>query len=317
MTNLIFDSHLFDPASIPQETRDTNEMIVETVNKIVDPWSAHPSIARAARKAGKGAFPLAPRSERAQTETIEGPGGPLDLRIIAPENPDGIYLHIHGGGWVIGGPEEQDPRLERIADNANLAVVSVDYRLAPENPFPAAPEDCEAAALWLVKNAKDKFGTDRIVIGGESAGAHLSALTLVSLRDKHGISPFCGANLVAGVYDLGMTPSAQNWGDELLVLNTRDILNYRRCFIGEDRDTNLPEISPLYADLKDLPPALFTVGTRDPLVDDTMFMSARWLAAGNKTELAIYPGGAHVFMGFPGAQSTEALERIESYLASC
>ena len=317
MSRLTLEQKTFDATSVSAETLDTNAMILDVTDKMDDPWAAHPSVARDARKAGKGAFPLAPRSDRARTEMIDGPGGPLGLRIIAPENPNGIYLHIHGGGWVIGGPEEQDPRLERIVYNCNMAVVSVDYRLAPEDPFPAGPDDCEAAALWLVKSAKEKFGTDRMVIGGESAGAHLSALTLLRLRDRHGLSPFSGANLVAGVYDLGLTPSARNWGDEALVLNTRDMTNYVRCFLGNNEYPGDPGISPLYANLSGLPPAFFTIGTRDPLMDDTLFMSARWLAAGNGTELAVYPGGAHVFMAFPGAQASEALSRIETFISSC
>lgn len=317
MTRLILDQKTFDAASASAETRETNEMILELCSKMDDPWAAHPSVAREARRTGKGVFPLAPRSDRARTETIDGPGGALDLRIIAPEKPGGVYLHMHGGGWVIGGPEQQDPRLERVADNCNMAVVSVDYRLAPEDPYPASPDDCEAAALWLVENAKDRFGTDRIVIGGESAGAHLAVLTILRLRDQHGLSPFCGANLVAGVYDLGLSPSARNWGDELLVLNTRDLVNFVDCFLGNDEDPCDPVISPLYADLDGLPPALFTIGTLDPLLDDSLFMADRWLAAGNGTELAVYPGGAHVFMAFPCAQSSEALERIENFMFTC
>lgn len=317
MSRLTLEQKTFDTASVSAETLETNEMIHDITGKMDDIWAAHPSVAREARRTGKGAFPMAPRSDRARTETIPGPGGPLDLRIIAPENPDGIYLHIHGGGWVIGGPEQQDPRLERIADNCNMAVVSVDYRLAPEDPYPAGPEDCEAAALWLVDNAGKKFGTNRMVIGGESAGGHLSALTLLRLRDRHGLTPFCGANLVAGVFDLGLTPSVRNWGTELLILNTRDMENYVRCFLSNGEDPRDPDISPLYANLTGLPPALFTAGTRDPVLDDSLFMSARWLAAGNKSDLTVYPGGAHVFMAFPGAQSRDALERIETFIGSC
>ena len=97
------------------------------------------------------------------------------MRIIAPENPRGVYLHIHGGGWTWGTADEQDPWLDRLAERCGLAVVSVEYRLAPENPYPAAPDDCEAAALWLIREAESRFGTSRLFIGGESAGAHLSA----------------------------------------------------------------------------------------------------------------------------------------------
>ena len=134
-------------------------------------------------------------------------GNEIPLRIIAPANPRGVYLHIHGGGWVLGGADLQDPMLERIADNAGLAVVSVEYRLAPEHPYPAGPDDCEAAAVWLTRHAKAEFGTDALTIGGESAGGHLAAVTLLRMRDRHGYTGFRGANLVYGAYDMTMTPS--------------------------------------------------------------------------------------------------------------
>src|SRR5690606_5171609 len=103
---------------------------------------------------------------------------------------------------------------ERLVDHCGLAVVSVDYRLAPEAPYPAAPDDCEAAARWLAAEAKERFGTDRLFIGGESAGAHLSVVTMVRLRDRHRLTPFCGANLNAGCFDLALTPSARRFGSE-------------------------------------------------------------------------------------------------------
>ena len=110
-------------------------------------------------------------SSRARTLAIPGKdGNEIPLRVIAPAQPRGIYLHLHGGGWVLGGADMQDPMLERIADDTGQAIVGVEYRLAPEHPYPAGPDDCEAAAAWLVQNGKKEFGTDALTIGGESAG---------------------------------------------------------------------------------------------------------------------------------------------------
>jgi hypothetical protein len=81
-------------------------------------------------------------------------GNQIPLRIIAPAQPRGVYLHLHGGGWVLGGADMQDPMLERIADNTGQAVVAVEYRLAPEHPYPVGPDDCETAAAWLVERAQ-------------------------------------------------------------------------------------------------------------------------------------------------------------------
>src|SRR3712207_3943869 len=255
-----------------------------------------------------------PLSSQAKVISIDGPGGPIPLRIIAPENPRGAYLHIHGGGWTIGTADEQDPWLDRLAERCGLAVVSVEYRLAPEHPFPAGPDDCEAAALWLIREAESRFGTSRLFIGGESAGAHLSAVTILRLRDRHGLKPFRGANLFAGCYDLAMTPSVANWGTEPLILNTPGVGAFVDNFCGSDRNLRDPDISPLYADLKGLPPALFSVGTRDLLLDDTLFMASRWAAAGNRAELALWPGGCHVFIRFDSAMSEQALSRIDSFI---
>jgi acetyl esterase/lipase len=305
---------VFDETSISDETRAINAEIIRTIDAAPDQWSFPPAVMRARRRQGHGPFPLAPRSDRAETIDIEGPHGPVPLRVIAPDSPRGVYFHIHGGGWVIGGADEQDPRLERIADNCGLAVVSVEYRMAPEHPYPQPCDDCEAAALWLVEHAKERFGTERFAIGGESAGGHLSVVTLLRLRDRHGLTPFSGANLVAGCYDLRLTPSAKNWGTENLILTTRDITNFVDRFIPRSQRLDDPDVSPIFADVKGMPPALFTVGTRDSLYDDSLFMAMRWAAAGNDTELAVYPGGAHVFMAFPGALAEQSLTRIDKFL---
>ncbi len=192
--------------------------------------------------------------------------------------------------------------------------MSVEYRLAPENPYPAAPDDCEAAALWALREAERRFGTGRLAIGGESAGAHLAVVTLLRLRDRHGLTPFRAANLFAGCYDLALTPSAAAYGEERLVLNTRDIRMFTDGFCGPSTDRRDPDVSPLHADLAGLPPALFAVGTRDPLLDDTLFMAARWAAAGNRAEAFIGPGGAHVFHRFDSALTDDVLARIDTFL---
>ena len=256
------------------------------------------------------------RSERATTRMIPGPAGPIGLRIVTPERPDGVYLHIHGGGWALGGADQQDLLLVAMADAANAAMVSVDYRLAPEHPFPAGPDDCEAAALWLVEHSKDEFGTGRLLIGGNSAGAHLAALTLLRLRDRHGISgAFSGANLVFGVYDVAMTPSARSWGGRNLVINTPTMAWFADMFTPDmtDEQRRSPGVSPLYADLMGMPPALFVVGTLDPLLDDSLFMAARWRAAGNDATLLVFPESIHGFLRFPTAMTSAAFEAMLNF----
>lgn len=311
------DPAVFDPANAPADAKEINAAIVKRLAGWDNFGRPLPEI-RALRAAGQGPFPLAPKSARAETIAIDGPHGPILLRIIAPETPRGVYFHIHGGGWVLGAADQQDPRLDRLADKAGMACVSVEYGLAPEHPYPKGADDCEAAALWLAGEALSRFGTDKLVIGGESAGAHLSATILLRMRDKHGIMPFRAANLHAGCYDLALTPSVRRWGEEKLVLNTRDIQRFARHYLVAGGDVADPDVSPLHADLRGMPKAFFSVGSRDPLLDDTLFMAQRWAAAGNAGELAVYPGGCHVFIGFPGSNTDACLARLDAFMiAAC
>ncbi|MBA3464599.1 MAG: alpha/beta hydrolase [Deltaproteobacteria bacterium] len=239
---------------------------------------------------------------------IEVPGraGPVKLRVARPPrgvSPRGVYLHIHGGGWMLGGADLQDTALAELAAAVGVVVVSVEYRLAPEHPFPAGVDDCEDAASWLVERGADVLGAPaRFSIGGESAGAHLAVLTLLRLRDRSEPSTvFIAANLVFGDFDLSLTPSARAWGERNLVLSTPIIEHFVSSFAPgrSPEELRAPHLSPLYADLRGLPPALFTVGTLDPLLDDTVQMAARWRAAGGGSELRIWPDGVHGFNAFP------------------
>src|SRR5579864_3294128 len=186
-----FDPALFTETAIDSETARLNAQMIELLTGQPEWWIAGPAAFRAARRRGEGPFPAPVMSNRARTLTITGKDGyEIPLRVIAPAQPRGIYLHLHGGGWVLGGADMQDPMLERTADNTGQAVVSVEYRLAPEHPYPAGPDDCETAAAWLVQNGKQEFGCDALTIGGESAGGHLTAGTILRMRDRHGYTGF-------------------------------------------------------------------------------------------------------------------------------
>lgn len=308
------DPALFAEDAIPGETRSLNEGIVAAMSGMAEWWDVGPQKVREARARGEGAFPAPAKSERARWIEIDGPGGKIKLRVVAPEKSRGIYLHLHGGGHVLGAADQQDRLLEHFADNTQLTAISVEYRLAPENPYPAGPDDCEAAALWAVAHLSD-FG-DKLVIGGESAGAHLSAQTMLRLRDKHGLTPFHAANLVFGVFDLGLTPSARAFGGERLILRTIDIEKFGEAFLPGlgPEERRAPHLSPLYADLRGLCPALFTIGTRDALLDDTLFMHDRWVVAGNRAELDVYPGACHGFIAFPCPQTFASLQKQAAFL---
>jgi acetyl esterase len=318
MTNVLkLDRSPFDPAAVDPETAEFNAKLEALLATTPQPQTLPPQVVREQRESGQSTFVPVVRSELARERTVPGPVGAVPVRVLLPDTITGIYLHIHGGGWAFGRAHHSDIRNEQIARHCKMAVVSVDYRLAPEQPYPAGPDDCEAVAAWLAQNARAEFGSNRLVIGGESAGGHLAALTLLRMRDRHGFSDFSGANLVYGAFDLSMTPSQRRWGEHYLVLSDGFIRWSMEGFVPDAEQRRDPEVSPLYADLHGLPPALFTVGTLDPLLDDSLFMHARWLAAGNESELAVYPGGVHAFNAFPIALARQANTRIDEFIARC
>jgi acetyl esterase/lipase len=311
-----FGPHVFREDAISEETHAFNAQIEETMRDMPPFASVPPQVTRDARESGESVFGPLQLSAMAVERTVPGRAGEVPVRVFVPDTVGGVYMHIHGGGWTIGRAHHQDPRMEQLARDCAVAVVSVDYRLAPEHPYPAGPDDCEDVAAWLVEHSAREFGSDRIVIGGGSAGGHLSAVTALRLRDRHGYTGLAGLNLIYGCYDLTMTPSAKSWGERRLVMTTSDIHWFLDQFVPEDMRAD-PDVSPLYADLRDMPRALFTVGTLDSILDDSLFMYARWVAAGNEAELAVYPGGAHGFDNFPIALAREANARMDAFIQRC
>jgi acetyl esterase len=307
------DAALFDPAAVSAETRAFNARVAELLAQAPPTHTQQPAVIRAAREKGSAVSGPLVRLEQARVREVEANGLRVPVRVFVPDRVDGVYFYIHGGGWVLGAADGQDQNLWETATTANVAVVSVEYRLAPEHPYPAGPDDCEAAAVWLVEHARAEFGTDRLTIGGGSAGGHLAAVTLLRMRDRHDFRGFSGANLVFGVYDLSMTPSQRHKTDGLLI-PTATMEWFYDHYLGTQHDRRDPDISPLYARLHDLPPALFTVGTEDPLLDDSLFMYERWRAAGNAAELAVYPGAIHGFVGMPLTLAKEANARSNAFL---
>ena len=250
-----------------------------------------------------------------EDRTIPGPAGDIPIRVFIPENPVGAYLHIHGGGWVTGSEKNQDPLLRGIAAGAGVSVVSVGYRLAPEHPYPAGLDDCYAASRWLEEKAGALGATDpsALAIGGESAGANLAAAVLLRRRD-HMDEPYSAAVFTYGVfsavYDL---PSMKAMWDRNLVLSGPIMEFYSECY-ASGRDLKHPYISPLYAELRGLPPAIFSVGTLDHLYSDTLMMEHAWRKAGNEAELYQYLDGPHGYNLFPIDMARQSNERITEFL---
>ena len=237
-------------------------------------------------------------------------------QFLPPGQPRGGYLHFHGGGWVFGAASINDAELAHLAHDLGIAVFSVEYRLAPENPFPAALDDAETAARWLLQDGLQNLDLGLVAIGGESAGAHLAAIALQRLAATGEPNAFCAANLVYGIFDLSMTPSQRSAIDTPRVSRADMEWYYEQVMPSSSaEDRRSAAISPLYGDLRGMPPARFAVGTLDPLFDDSSFMASRWAAAGSSARLEIYAAGTHGFARLLHGLGTLAHQRESAFLA--
>ena len=203
-----------------------------------------------------------------------------------------------------------------IAKAANVAVISTEYRLAPENPFPAGEEDVFDVAEYLVDNAANMYGGPLKFIGGESAGATLSMSTILHLLETRPGFEFAGAALMYGVYDWSLSPSVRTFTAPL-IMTTENAEHYGDAYLGKrsPQERTDPAISPIYhpifkypgstletgaiGDGVKLPPALFLSGTKDATLDDTVLMSFRYQVAGGDARVKFVEGAPHAFLLFP------------------
>lgn len=300
-------NHLTDEASLTDvdERRAFTGPVQTSIPPRTPPDLATPEGLHAAR----AQLSSRPPDPRAVEVVASATGRQVGVRVIAPVEGDirAAYLQIHGGGFYMDSASRSDARNALLADAAGVAVVSVDYRLAPENPWPAAPDDCETAALWLIESAEELFGSARLLIGGASAGANLAMATLLRLRDRGQVEPFVGAILEFGAYDLsGQSPSGRAYADEWFI----------QAYAGHVADRTIPDLSPLYGDLHGLPPTLVVVGSADILLEDSLAMAARLSAAGNEVDLRVYPECPHAFTSLPTAMAARARAEIEAWVGS-
>lgn len=234
---------------------------------------------------------------------IAGPGGELPLRVYRPssERPLPSLLYFFGGGWVLGAIDTADGVVRSLANSSGALVVVVGYRLAPEHPFPAAIDDCYAAACWVAEHA-DEIGADpaRLAVGGDSAGGNLAAG--VTLRAREGGPALVGQLLVYPNTDQLADDESMRAADDPYLFNRHSVAWYRKHYLADPGDAASPLASPLRArTLAGLPPALVITAEYDPLRDQGEAYARRLAGDGVQVELTRYPGMAHGFFTMAGA----------------
>ncbi len=229
--------------------------------------------------------------------TIPGPGGDIAVRVYRADpgsHPQPILVWYHGGGWVIGDLTSADPTARKLANRTGSIVVSVDYRLAPEHPFPAGVDDCWAVLQWVAAHGTELGGDPtRLAVGGDSAGGNLSAVVAVMARDagielRHQL-------LIYPASDLTMSsPSISANGEGYLL--TKNAMKWFGDHYLQGQDPHDPRVSPKYTrDLAGVAPATVYTAEFDPLRDEGNAYAAQLTDAGVDTELVCWPGMIHGF----------------------
>ena len=232
----------------------------------------------------------------------------------APGSPLPVVLFAHGGGWVIGSIETHDSLCRDLSQRSGCAFLSVEYRLAPEHPWPAAPDDLHQALLWLLRHGGDLgLRVERLALMGDSAGGNLAAVTAMAARDHSLVQPELLV-LVCPVLDATM--SLPSWEQHALApfLSAADM---RWFYSHYNPDPTHWRGSPLQGELKGLPPALVITASHDPVRDEGQQFAAMLQAEGGTALLRNYPGTFHDFVLFSPAISAanQARDEIAAFLS--
>jgi acetyl esterase len=256
---------------------------------------------------------------RVEDRAIPGPGGNIPVRLYSPaaEAVLPVVVYFHGGGWVIGDIASHDGVCRKLATASGLTIISVDYRLAPENTFPCAAEDCYAATRWIAEHGAE-LGVDgsRLAIAGDSAGGNLSAVTAILARDR-GAPTIAFQCLIYPATDGTMSFPSVKENAEGYLLTRDDMRWFYDHYAGPDVDRKNPMLSPLYApDLSGLPPALILTAEYDPLRDEGEAYADALQQAGVSARASRYDGLIHGFFGLDSVipAAAPAMEEVAAAL---
>ena len=252
--------------------------------------------------------------EGVESETIEAAGVPAEWLTMPASDRTKTVLYLHGGGYTLGSIDTHRGLGSRIAEASGTRVLMVDYRLAPETPFPGAVDDATAAYGFLLDQG---LAPEQIAIGGDSAGGGLTLAALVNIREQ-------GKPLPGAAFALSPWVDLQGLGDSMQTRAAADpmvqkdgLVRMGKLYLA-DTDPKTPLAAPLYADLAGLPPMLIQVGTAETLLDDSIRIVERLRAAGVSVELQQYEDLIHVFQAFAPIvpESVAAIDKIGAFVKS-
>ena len=238
----------------------------------------------------------------------------LTYRFGDPAKPAPVFVNLHGGGFIMGSPADDEAWCRQIAAATNCLVVNIDYRLAPEHPFPTALEECYDVIAWLCRQAHE-LGVDpaRIAVGGQSAGGNLAAGLCLLAKERQEFSFVCQV-LNYPPLDMTLDPAGKASRDKVLTARMQQLFN--TCYFRTEADAANPLVSPLLAaDLSGLPAALIIAARLDPLLPEAGQYAQRLQAAGVNTTYTVFTDCMHAFLHFgPEAAAREALELVCNHL---
>lgn len=255
-----------------------------------------------------------------ENRNLPGPAGDVPVRIYTPagDGPFGVFVNFHGGGWVIGDLDTADAVCRLLSSAARCIVVSVDYRLAPEHPYPAAVEDAYAATCWVADNANALGGSRKLAVGGESAGGNLAAVVALKARDEAG--PRIDFQLLAyPVVDHDFSRASYSENGEGYILEIATMRWFWDHYAPDPARRLDPYVCPLRAEsLAGLPPALILTAEFDPLRDEGHAYAERLSSAGVETEALCMDSLVHDFLATAPIfdVSREAFDEAASRLAA-
>lgn len=276
-----------------------------------------PTVAREFSKQLQAAAKPGEAVARAEDRTIPGPKGTIPIRIYTPQGsgPFPILVFFHTGGWIIGNLDTQDTMCRRLTNLASCLVVSVDYRLAPEHPFPAAPSDCYAATQWVAANAAEFQGdASRIAVGGDSAGATLATDVTLMARERGG-PKLVFQLMICPATDFRLNSASMQEFAEGYQLTKAQMVWIMNYYLPDATQRTHPLASPLLApNLSGLPPALIITAECDPLRDDGEAYGQRLQEFGVQATVSRYDGMIHDFLDLFEEPGTRALTEAASAL---